>query len=130
MSTLTTENLESLLQKLSLEGPVPSFPGADITNNPIDVYRCVVADAVAKIVGCDREAAFDSVQRTSSIANGDLVIVVPRLKLKGVKPQELAQKIASEVGTPLHLNSPRGGELSSSFYGKRANFYHSSPPRH
>ncbi|KAK2768236.1 hypothetical protein FQN54_000088 [Arachnomyces sp. PD_36] len=106
MGSLTIENLESLLQTLSVEPPVPHFPRADITNNPIDIYRCFIADAIVKLVGCDRDAAFDSIQWTSSIANGDLVIVAPRLKLKGAKPQELAQKIALEFPTTPLVKQP------------------------
>lgn len=98
MATLTIEDMESLVQKLlPLETPIPSFTKTNITNNPIDIYRCFIADALVKLVGCDREAAFDAIQTTSSIANGDLVVVAPRLKIKGVKPQELAQKIAEKV---------------------------------
>lgn len=97
MGTLPTRDLEFLLHKFNAETPVPLFPGADIRSNPIDVYRCYIVDAVRKLVECDAEVASDAIQRTSSTAAGDLVLVIPRLKLKGVKPQELAQDIASKV---------------------------------
>lgn len=49
-------------------------------------------------MACGVEVGYDAVQWTNLLAAGDLILVVPRLKLKGIKPQELAKEIASKVG--------------------------------
>lgn len=97
MGTITACELESHLHKLGMETPEPQVPGADSTNNPIDIYRCYIAEAVSKLVDCDIEVAYDALQWTNSLAAGDLSLVAPRLKLKGIKPQELAKDISLKV---------------------------------
>ena len=65
--------------------------------NPLDFYRAHIAYALAGITGVDSSIIYQAVQRVQSLDNGDLVLAVPALRLKGEKPEVLGQKWATEV---------------------------------
>lgn len=94
MATDTIQGLEGLLQSLSLDGPVPAFPAADILNKPVDIARSYVAQILVDAFQCSEELAWDVIQPAND-EKGDLVVVLPRLKkLKDdLSPQELANKV-------------------------------------
>ncbi|GAB1309959.1 hypothetical protein MFIFM68171_00169 [Madurella fahalii] len=97
MSTLTLEGLASLLAGIGA-GPIPSVPessAAHLLSRPIDIYRAYLADIVEKISGCELTVAYDSLQTPTTLANGDLVLPVPRLRLKGKKPNEQSVDLAA-----------------------------------
>ncbi len=77
--------------------PIPSFPSAEPVSNPNDIYRAYIAAALEKLTDCDRVLLYESLQRTSAPSKGDLSLVLPRLRLKGVKANELAVELASKV---------------------------------
>lgn len=91
------EELNNKLASLGIEEPLPVFEGAYPDKNPFDIYRCYVAHEMGKITGVDEKIIFPALEWTASPDKGDLVLAVPRLRLKGAKPQELAAKWAEEV---------------------------------
>ena len=95
--TLSLPSLQTYLGELGVPIPLPTFPSSDPINNPNDVYRSYIAAELEQLIGCDRVLLYDSLQRTSTSSKGDLVLVVPRLRLKGVKPNELAAELSSKV---------------------------------
>ncbi|KAK2751149.1 hypothetical protein FQN57_000224 [Myotisia sp. PD_48] len=104
-STLTIQGIESLLKSLGAEVPILEYPYANIIDNPIDIYRLLITGVIQQIAVCESDIAYDSIQKTNTIANGDLSIVIPRLRRKRIKHQKLAEDIASKF--PLHrLISP------------------------
>ncbi|KAK3297742.1 uncharacterized protein B0H64DRAFT_441177 [Chaetomium fimeti] len=52
------------------------------------------------------QAYLEKLGRTSTPSKGDLVLVVPRLRIKGVKPNELAIELSSKFPTLLLVNPP------------------------
>jgi arginyl-tRNA synthetase len=96
-ATLSLPNLQTYLGELGTPIPVPSFPSADPLFNPNDIYRLYIAAALEKLIDCDRVLLYEALQRTSTPSKGDLSLVLPRLRLKGVKPNELAVELASKV---------------------------------
>ncbi|OLN97805.1 Arginine-tRNA ligase, cytoplasmic 1 [Colletotrichum chlorophyti] len=82
MATLSIEGLQSSLEKLSLDSPLPSFPGAGVLVRPLDIFRSYIAQIVAEVVGCDPAVAYEAIQSTAAISMGDLAIILPRLKVK------------------------------------------------
>ncbi|KAF5685183.1 arginyl-tRNA synthetase [Fusarium denticulatum] len=80
-----------------LDTPVPDFPDADIVHNPQDIFRVYLADTLQKLVNCDRLVAYDAIQTSNITGMGDLIIVAPRLRLKGVKPEELAKDLLQKL---------------------------------
>ncbi|KAK4156728.1 arginine--tRNA ligase [Chaetomidium leptoderma] len=91
MSTLTLEGLTALLSGVGA-GPIPSIPGdapvAHPLNRPIGIYRACLADILARLAGCETAVTYESLQTPGTLANGDLVLPVPRLRIKGKTPAE------------------------------------------
>ena len=88
-STCTSDGIRSFLTEAGVDGDVPHFPLADIETSPLTIYTSFIANAIIQLTDCSPEAAWASVQKPNDI--GDLAVVVPRLKLKDVKPPELAE---------------------------------------
>jgi arginyl-tRNA synthetase len=97
MDTRTTAGLEELLTELELETPIPSFPHADVQKRPIDIYRSYLADTASKVLGCDSQLAYDAIQGANMKENGDLTLILPKLRLKTQKPKDLAFEALPKV---------------------------------
>ena len=101
MATCTVEGLQDLLGRVGLAVPVPDFPGADVLHNPQGIFKAYLADALQKAVDCDKLVAYDAIQPPNMTGMGDLVIVSPRLRLKGIAPNDvvadLAQKVSCQI---------------------------------
>lgn len=97
MATYTVDGLECLLRKAGLDTPVPAFLGDDTLHNPQDIFRAYLAETVQRLVDCDRLVAYESIQSSNVTGMGDLVVVTPRLRLKGSKPKEVVTELAHKV---------------------------------
>ncbi|KAH8893655.1 arginyl-tRNA synthetase [Thozetella sp. PMI_491] len=73
-----------------------SYAGASPESNPLDHYRVAIADELSRIAQIDGDLVFEGLQRTTTLDNGDLVLAIPRLRLKGVNPAEFAKKVSEE----------------------------------
>ncbi|EEH33060.2 arginyl-tRNA synthetase [Paracoccidioides lutzii Pb01] len=97
MGSLTIRGLETLLQSLGLTVPIPAFSAANVVVNPIDIYRCYVADVVKQAVGCGEDIAFNAIQRTQVLAHGDVALIAARLRLKGDNIGQVAAYLSSKL---------------------------------
>jgi arginyl-tRNA synthetase len=95
--TLSLPNLEAYMEELGMPSPIPTFQSADPVHNPNDIYRSYIAAALEDLTDCDRALLYESLQRTSAPSKGDVVLVLPRLRAKGVKPSDLGVELASKV---------------------------------
>lgn len=102
MSTLEMEGLQTKLKSLGIRTPVPSYADSHVLQNPTDIYRSYLAELLTPLIGAESQLIYDSLQWTNSLAHGDLVLVVPRLRLKGVKPVEFALELESQVSVSVH----------------------------
>lgn len=92
-----TEQLTSKLAQLGLDDDaVKPFPGSNPIQNPIDLFRSYISEELSKISGVDQETIFPALEWTNTMDRGDLLIPIPRLRLKGVNPQELAAEWAEK----------------------------------
>lgn len=98
MATLTPNGLQGLLDNVGFDGSIPLFPLADIQNSPMDIYLSHLADTLVTLTGCDPQHAYDAIQWPNDM--GDLVVVIPRLRLKSIQPSELALNLQGAVGSP------------------------------
>ncbi|KAF4963838.1 hypothetical protein FSARC_8198 [Fusarium sarcochroum] len=96
-TTCSVGGIETLLGRAGLDTPVPDFPGADIVHNPQDIFRVYLADLLQKLLDCDRLVAYDAIQTSNITGMGDLVVVAPRLRLKGVKAEDLVTDLAQKL---------------------------------
>ncbi|KAF4986065.1 hypothetical protein FDECE_16143 [Fusarium decemcellulare] len=77
-----------------------AYPAAFPSLNPLDRYRVAIANEVSSITGADAKLVFESLDRFSSLnKGGDLVLALPRLRIKNSSPAELARKVAAEFKT-------------------------------
>jgi arginyl-tRNA synthetase len=98
MTTVSLPCLEALLAEMGVEA-IPSFAVADVLNNPLDIYHSYLAKNLQTLVDCDPNLVYNSIQPSSTIEDGDLDIILPKLKLHGVKPQTLADELLKKVGS-------------------------------
>lgn len=95
MATLLPEGIEALLATLGVAGPVPIIEGTDLLNNPIDIYLLYLADTLVKLTECSPRVAYESIQWPNEL--GDLVVVLPRLRLQTKNPKALAVELKQKV---------------------------------
>ncbi|KAH7355821.1 hypothetical protein BKA66DRAFT_562864 [Pyrenochaeta sp. MPI-SDFR-AT-0127] len=86
------ETLEQSLSSLSLEVPIPRIEAAEVLVNPLDLLRTYLAKILAEIAGCNIEAAYKSIQWPNNISNGDLAVILPKLR-PGAKADEVAVEL-------------------------------------
>ena len=90
--------IESQLQQLGVLAPISIYAGARVLVNPIDIFRCYLTDILAGLLhGVGSQTIYDSIQYTNSLSHGDLVLVVPRLRLKGIKPADISHDLCLQV---------------------------------
>lgn len=93
------ESLQSQLSTLGISESLPVFPDSNPTTNPVDIYRCYISETLAPIAGVDVKLIYTSLEWTQSFEKGDLILAVPRLRLKGKKPDEFAKEWAEKVSS-------------------------------
>lgn len=91
MDTLT----ESLAQ-LGVDG-LPSIPSAHPDQNPLDLFRTHIAGRLAPLAGVGEEVVFAGLDRATKPDSGDFILAIPRLRIKGAKPDELGKKWQAEA---------------------------------
>ena len=82
---------------------MPHFPDVQLypQSNPVDVYRATIIQQLHSITGAEPAVIHGAVQWTQDLKHGDLMLPVPALRLKGKKPDALAQEIAEKFESPL-----------------------------
>ncbi|QLL33145.1 hypothetical protein HG536_0E00550 [Torulaspora globosa] len=83
------------LQKLSIEEPTVA-EGSHPDVNIVDLMRNYVTQELSKISGVDPSLIFPALEWTNTLERGDLLIPVPRLRIKGANPKDLAADWASK----------------------------------
>ncbi|KAI5955739.1 SYR1 [Candida jiufengensis] len=90
VSTITQE-----LEKLGLQQPKSvkeSFPNYNI----IDVFRNYIADELNRISEVDKDTIYQALDNTKTLDQGDVIIPIPKLKLKGINPNEKSKEWAEK----------------------------------
>lgn len=98
----SVESLQSQLASLGISDPLPIFLDSNPTTNPVDVFRCYIADTLAPIGGVDGKLIYSALEWTQSFDKGDLILAIPRLRLKGKKPNEIATEWAKKVSCQMN----------------------------
>jgi arginyl-tRNA synthetase len=125
MATLTSDGIEAVLANLAGER-LPALAGElaslQVQHRPLDVYRAHLIDFLLKHTACDIQILYDSIQTSNTLSHGDLVVPVPRLRLKGKKPDEVAADIASSFPKhhALFRDLVAGGIHVSVFFSARS----------
>lgn len=89
MSSFNVKTITEGLSKLGLAQPSAiesSYPEFNV----VDVFRNYISSELSKVSGVDKDIIFQSLDSPSTMEKGDLIIPVPRLRLKGVNPKDKA----------------------------------------
>lgn len=96
MSTITKENsVIAQLKKMSIQEPTV-IEGSHPDTNVVDLLRNYITEELSKISGVEASLIFPALEWTNTLERGDLLIPVPRLRIKGSIPKELAAEWAQK----------------------------------
>jgi len=95
-SIASLEDLQGILSNLGITETLPIFKAANPVINPIDVFRSYIAEELSKITGVERDRVYESIEWTQDFKKGDLILAVPRLRIKG-NPTELGKEWVEKV---------------------------------
>ncbi|VEU20016.1 DEKNAAC100733 [Brettanomyces naardenensis] len=112
------EELSARLAKLNLEAP-ESIEGSYPGYNVVDLCRNFIAGQLSKLAGVDKKIVYESLEWSIVLEKGDLIVPLPRLRLKGDLEQmakDLAEKF--ELGGYLDRVVPVGKFLQFFFSPK------------
>jgi arginyl-tRNA synthetase len=96
-TTLSIEGLNANLKSLGVDEPIPELPEASLLFSIVDLYRCYISKLLSQLSGVAPQVIFSALDRTASIDKGDLVLAIPRLRIKGANPSALGAEWASKV---------------------------------
>ncbi|EDK38731.2 hypothetical protein PGUG_02829 [Meyerozyma guilliermondii ATCC 6260] len=94
MASNTVGTITSSLSKLGIEPPAAepaSFPEA----NAVDLMRNYITDELHRLSSIDKSIIYPALDTPSTLDKGDLIVPLPRLRLKGVNPKEKAVEWAA-----------------------------------
>lgn len=103
MSPLTVEALNGVLEANGVTRAIPLLEGANINVNPMDIYKSYLAQAIVQSTACDTKVALDAIQFPNEAGMGDLVLVLPRLKLQESELQGAMEQLRDSTGDLLPL---------------------------
>jgi arginyl-tRNA synthetase len=92
----SVDDLASILKTVGIS-EVPTAPNTYPDLNPFDVYRSHIAHLISTYIDADRSVIQGALQWTNSLDKGDLAMAAPALRIKGKKPDALAQEIVEKV---------------------------------
>ena len=91
------EELTVKLSRLGIQSPLPQLPGANPIANPIDIYRSYLTEFLVSTADVEAQTAYPAIQWAKTLDKGDLVLAVPQLRIKNIKPTELAAGLVGKV---------------------------------
>ncbi|KAM3162451.1 Arginyl-tRNA synthetase [Lachancea thermotolerans] len=92
---MSATSITSQLQKLSIQEP-PALEGSFPNVNVVDLMRNFISVELSKISGVDTQLIYPALEWTNTLERGDLLIPVPRLRIKGSNPKDLATEWAEK----------------------------------
>ncbi|CCG22740.1 tRNA-Arg synthetase [Candida orthopsilosis Co 90-125] len=90
VSTITQE-----LSKLGLNQPKPAkdtYPDYNV----VDVFRNYIGDELSRISGIEKDIIVQALDTPKLLDQGDLIVPIPKLRLKGVNPSEKSKEWAEK----------------------------------
>lgn len=109
--------LTSKLQGLGIEEPLAVYPGSNPLQNPFDIFRSYITKELARVSGVAEDLIYPALEWTNTSDRGDLVIPIPRLRVKGAKPDVLAAEWAGKFDNGKYIREaqPKGAFIQFFF---------------
>jgi len=106
--------LETALGRLGLKTPIPMFAAANVLNNPLDIARSYLADALLSLVEADPAKVYDSIQSSpNDTAAGDLCVKLPKFSPKDSDVEEFGFELMQKVRVLYHTEGGTGLALAN-----------------
>ncbi|KAL1873474.1 hypothetical protein VTK73DRAFT_922 [Phialemonium thermophilum] len=90
------DRLTQVVKDLSLSEVSKKYPNCHPDVNPFDFYRAHLTKVLHDITGVDDQIIYPNLQWASVLEKGDFILAAPSLRVKGKKPDELAQEWADK----------------------------------
>ncbi|KAK1777555.1 hypothetical protein QBC45DRAFT_186034 [Copromyces sp. CBS 386.78] len=122
-STMTTaapiDQLVKQVDGLSLDAIKAKFPENYPELNLMDLYRAHLSNVLSEVTGVDTSLIYPNLGWTSGLEKGDMALPVPALRVKGKKPNELAEEWAAKFpDTDPLFTKPTVSQVHLSFFIK------------
>ncbi|KAF8466669.1 hypothetical protein BDZ91DRAFT_657693 [Kalaharituber pfeilii] len=117
---VSIDEVNEKLSKIGLNELITPFPESNPGTNPVDIFRCYIADRLSAISGVDKSLVYPALEWTNQFDKGDLILAVPRLRVKGKKPDELAKEWAEKFPENDYINPPvAAGAFMQFFFSEK-----------
>jgi arginyl-tRNA synthetase len=90
------DQLAQRVEGLTLQNVTADFPTTHADVNPYDFWRAHLTKVLNGITGVDPKIIYPTINWTSGLDKGDFVVAVAAFRLKGTKPDVLAQEWAEK----------------------------------
>lgn len=91
------DQIAGQIQGLSLDSVAKTYPDIYPKINPLDLWRAHISNVLAGISGVPTDLVYRAISWTQGLDKGDFVLAVPALRIKGAKPDVLANEWVSKV---------------------------------
>ncbi|KIW34566.1 arginine-tRNA ligase [Cladophialophora immunda] len=114
MATTSTEGLYGFLEAMGVEDP--SFVSAtkELYTNPQAIYFSHLAELIVQLTDCEKDIAYKSIVWANDMTH--LVVVAPRLRLKGVDSEDLAADLQQRFPKSPLFGHPVNDGINLLFY--------------
>ncbi|KIW63532.1 arginine-tRNA ligase [Phialophora macrospora] len=100
MATTSSEGLQGFLDSIGISSQSLAVISTDIDSDPLAICFSHLAGLVAQVTQCEFNVAYRSIAWASDMSH--LMVIIPRLRLKGFQPQELAADLQQRwLSSPL-----------------------------
>ena len=90
-------NLTSRLQKIGVSPQIGHYADSDPENIPVDVFRAAITDKLVPLLpDIEPQRIFAALDTNPKPDTGDLIIALPRFRLKEKNEEEVGKRIAAE----------------------------------
>ena len=91
------DTLQAKLSELGIHSQLPVFAEYHILQNLIDIYRSHIVTTIHPFIDASPERIHNGLQWTNKLANGDLALVLPMLRLEAVEVTQYAKELGFKV---------------------------------
>ncbi|EDO03926.1 arginyl-tRNA synthetase [Sclerotinia sclerotiorum 1980 UF-70] len=105
------------LKSLSVSD-LPKFPNCHPDVNVVDIYRAHITSTLTEITGVESTIIYRALAWTNTLDKGDIVLPVPALRVKGKKPNELAEEWAAKYPESPLVHKPTTNGVYLQFFFK------------
>ncbi|KAI9769031.1 MAG: hypothetical protein M1839_003828 [Geoglossum umbratile] len=116
LDNMVLDDLSLDLPSLGISQPLPQFPDTNPQLNPVDIFRCYLAEILVGVTGVDAKIIYPALAWTQTLDKGDLVLAVPALRVKGRKPDQLAAEWAEKFPDSPLISKPVAANTFLQFY--------------